>query len=388
MESNYRVRRPLCTVSSDSFPPAAPRSGRSRVWRQPQDRLQMAPSIRRCPSPRRFALVSGAGRSLPPARHSPTRTDLHIQRLILDVRDRFNWGPRKIHAFLLQQAQRDGAAPPLLPSVRTVGSILARTGRVQPAAAQAPLQRFEREQPNQLWQLDHKGPIEVQRQKITPLAVIDDHSRYCLAFACCRDRTTATAFAILWELFQEVGLPDSILCDNAFNAAGAQGPGLSWFDSRLIRLGIRPIHGRPYHPQTQGKCERWHGTAVREFIFFNARRDRRDHFEADSHRWRDIYNTLRPHQSLGDRPPIERWRPSPRPCPATLPPLLYQPGQITRIIGTDGQIYYRGYRILVSRALVGERVAVDEDASQVQVLYSTHRVRCISLQQLIKDKLL
>src|SRR6266699_2040352 len=49
---------------------------------------------------------------------SPARTDQQIERLVLDVRDRFNWGPRKIHAFLLQQAARDTLPPPQLPSVR------------------------------------------------------------------------------------------------------------------------------------------------------------------------------------------------------------------------------------------------------------------------------
>ncbi len=321
-------------------------------------------------------------------KYSPARTDQQIERLVLDVRDRFNWGPRKIHAFLLQQAARDALPPPQLPSVRTLGAILARNHRVKPPAPDAtPLQRFERQRPNQLWQVDHKGPIEVARVKVAPFTVIDDHSRYCLAFRPCDDKTMATAFAILWDLFADAGLPDELLSDNAFNATGV-GPGLSWFDARLIRLGIRPLHGRPYHPQTQGKCERLHGSAVREFIYFNARRDRRDHFEQDAERWRGVYNTLRPHEALGDRPPVERWRPAERKRPAALPQPQYQPGQITRKIGYCGEVHYRGYKILVGRGLAGERVRVDDPGHEIRVYYCDALVRALSPDQLVKDKLL
>jgi transposase InsO family protein len=326
-------------------------------------------------------------------KRSPGRTGPDVERLVLDVRDHFNWGPRKIHAFLLQQAARDAVPsppPPVLPSVRTLGSILARNGRVPAPAADAPpvVQRFERERPNQLWQVDHKGPVEVARVKVAPFTVIDDHSRYCLAFRPCDDKTMATAFAILWDLFGDAGLPDELLSDNAFNAAGAVGPGLSWFDARLVRLGVRPLHGRPYHPQTQGKCERFHGSAVREFIYFNARRDRRDHFEQDAERWRGVYNALRPHEALGDRPPVERWRPADRKRPPVLPEPHYEPGHVTRKIGDCGEVHFRGYKVLVGRGLAGERVRVEDTGGGVRVFYCHAVVRDLSPDQLVKGKLL
>ena len=75
------------------------------------------------------------------------------------------------------------------------------------------------------------------------------HSRYLLAFEPCRDVTMASAFDVLWTAFAFAGLPEQVLCDNAFSTMGTAHPaGLSWFDARLIRLGIRPSHGRPYHP--------------------------------------------------------------------------------------------------------------------------------------------
>ena len=123
---------------------------------------------------------------------------------------------------------------------------------------------FERATPNELWQLDHKGPIEVARQRIWPLSIVDDYSRYCLCFKRATDVGMLTTWELLWGLFEQYGLPDSLLCDNAFSAP----VGLSWFDARLVRLDIKPIHGRPYHPQTQGKVEGFNGTVERELLSF------------------------------------------------------------------------------------------------------------------------
>lgn len=321
-------------------------------------------------------------------RHSPGKTGDDLEQQALAVRDRYNWGPRKIRAFLLQEAERAALPVPALPSVRTFAAILTRHARIKPTPAPGPVQRFERERPNQLWQVDHKGPVEVERRKVTPFTVIDDHSRYCLSFRPCDDKTMASAFDILWDVFADAGLPEAILSDNAFNTPGIAAPGLSWFDSRLIRLGIQPAHGRPYHPQTQGKCERLHGSAVREFIFFNARRDRRDHFDQDAEHWRSIYNTRRPHEALGDRPPVERWRPSQRNRPAAVPEPAYPPGQITRKIGSCGEISFRSYRILIGRGLVGEHVRVEEHNTELRVFYCWKLVRSISPEQLVRDRLL
>jgi transposase InsO family protein len=320
--------------------------------------------------------------------HSPARTGDDVERRALAVRDEYHWGPRKIRAFLLQEAERAGAPAPQLPGVRTFAAILKRHARVEPAPALGPVQRFERERPNQLWQVDHKGAVEVERRKVTPFTVIDDHSRYCLAFRPCDDKTMAGAFGVLWDVFADAGLPEAVLSDNAFNAPGVAAPGLSWFDSRLIRLGIRPAHGRPYHPQTQGKCERLHGSAVREFIFFNARRDVRAHFDQDAERWRAVYNTLRPHEALGDRPPVERWRPSKRRRPPTLPEPAYEPGQATRKIDSCGEISFRGYRVLVGRGVAGDHVRVAEHDAELRVYYCWKLVRSLSNEQLIRDRLL
>jgi transposase InsO family protein len=311
-------------------------------------------------------------------RRSPARTAEEAERAVLEVRDRHGWGPRKIAAVLAREGR---PAPP----ARTVAAVLRRHGRVAAAdpAAAPPTQRFERPAPNELWQLDFKGPLEVERRRVTPLTVLDDHSRYLLALRPCADMTYVTAWAVLWGLFGDVGMPEQVLCDNAF-AARNTAVGLSRFDAWLIRLGIRPIHGRPYHPQTQGKVERLHGTLQRE-VWPTARRDLLSHFEADLERWRPIYNATRPHEALGDEPPSSRWRPSGRRRPDSLPAVEYPPGAEVRVVGQAGDIRWHRSRVLVGQGLAGQRVRVVDAGPQVEVYYAAHRVRCIASALLKPD---
>jgi transposase InsO family protein len=313
-----------------------------------------------------------------PAR-SPARTPDDVERAVLEARDEYGWGPRKLRAVL---KARGLPAPP----ARTIAAILRRHGRVAaaaPPAAAPPLQRFERAAPNQLWQLDFKGPIEVERRRVVPLSVVDDHSRYLLALAPCTDMTYATTQAILWDLFGDVGMPEQVLCDNSFSARNTP-VGLSAFDAWLIRLGIRPIHGRFYHPQTQGKVERFHGTLKREACA-RARHDTLEHFAADLERWRPIYNAVRPHEATGDEPPALHWRPSERARPAELPEVAYPEGSELRVVGQGGDIRWRRARVLVGSGLAGQRVRVVESGEEVEVYYGPHRVRCLAAALVAPD---
>ncbi len=164
--------------------------------------------------------------------------------------------------------------------------------------------------------------------------------------------------------------------------------GISAFDAKLVRLGITPSHGRPYHPQTQGKVERLNGSSVRELIDFNARRDCREHFETDCRTWRGVYNTLRPHEALGDQPPVTRWRPSTRPRPAILPEVVYDSGSILRTVSSTGIISFNGRRILCGRGIAQQHVQIQEHDHELIVYHATRIIRRLSTQSLRKDTVL
>lgn len=323
-----------------------------------------------------------ADRSRRPSR-SPHRTVDAVERRVLDVRTQFGWGARKIHAYLRAQGLE-------LPSVRTVHQVLRRHDRITPRsdAPPEPPQFFVRREPNELWQCDHKGPLEVERRRVHPLTILDDCSRYLFPVRACLDVGMKTAFAVLWDVFGEFGLPQNMLCDNAFGSNFTVPKTPSWFDSQLIRLGIRPIHGRPYHPQTQGKVERLNGTFERE-VWPHVRRDSVEHFELDVNRWRsEVYNLLRPHEALGDRPPLSCFRPSPRPRPERLPEIVYETGAVLRKVSAGGDVSWKGYHILAGAGLVGQWVRIEDRGSEVALFYAWKEIRTLARQQMHRQNYL
>jgi transposase InsO family protein len=306
---------------------------------------------------------------------SPAQTRSDIEQAVLQLRQQFGWGARKLHALL----RRQGLA---VPSPRTITAILHRHQQIMPRVSEPPaVQRFERAAANDLWQLDFKGPLAFQRRKLHLFSVLDDHARFALSSDLVADKTMATAWESLWRLFGEVGLPASVLCDNAFAAPGHVG--VSWFEARLIRLGVGCLHGRPYHPQTQGKIERWHGTLAAE-IFPRLPWDDPVRFAAGLRHWRTtVYNAVRPHEALGDVAPITRWRPSPRRRPDTLPRVEYAAGVRVRKVMQKGEISWRNCEILVGAGLHGEWVRVEEDAlGHVGVWYAWKQIRSVPVDQL------
>jgi len=320
--------------------------------------------------------------------HSPARTAASVEEEVLRIRDTFGWGAPKIWAHLRNQGE--ARSQRTLPSERTIGLILGRHGRVtkEPPPGLTTPQFFERSTPHELWQCDFKGPLEVERRRVYPFTVLDDHSRYLLALKVCNDVQMKTAWEVLWATFAEYGLPEQMLCDGAFAASHAGIPTVSWIEGQMIRLGIGPVHGRAYHPQTQGKVERLHGTLERE-VWPHVDRGNRQHFARQVERWRrEVYNPVRPHEALDGRPPLSRFAPSPRVRPAFLPEVSYPSGCEVRKVANGGDISWRGYRILVGAGLTGERVRVEDRDHEVAVFFSWKQIRQVPHDELVQDRLL
>src|SRR5713226_7729782 len=250
--------------------------------------------------------------------HSPRRSEPAIEQRVLVIRDQYGWGARKIKSCL----ERVGQGP-LAKS--TVHAILRRHDRVtsSPDQVSGPYQRFAQERPNQLWQMDFKGHFRLgNSERCHPLTVLDDHSRYSLCLQACRNEQTSTVQAQLTATFRRYGLPERMLMDNGSpwgnDWAHQYTPLTVW----LLRLGIAVSHSRPYHPQTQGKDERFHRSLKVEVLAQRVFADfERMQFRFDE--WRYCYNHLRPHEALAMAVPASRYQPSQRSFPEQLPPLEY-----------------------------------------------------------------
>ena len=108
-------------------------------------------------------------------RASPRRTPIEIERRVVELRRKTpDWGARKLRVKLAQQGVE-------LPAI-TIHRILLRYGLVAEQDRGRPaLKRFERDRPNELWQMDFKGvPAAWRTAGLMPLSILDDHSRYLL----------------------------------------------------------------------------------------------------------------------------------------------------------------------------------------------------------------
>jgi transposase InsO family protein len=274
------------------------------------------------------------------------------------------------------------------PARSTIHDILKRHGciDVEESLKHRKWQRFEREAPSDLWQMDFKGWPEKERgYRCEPLSIVDDYSRYAICLEACPDQRTETVQDRLTMVFRRYGMPQQMVMDNGspwgYDEDRRYTPLTTW----LMSLGIGVIHCRPYHPQTQGKVERFHRTLQLELLrgrYFANRRSVQSAFD----RWRDFYNQRRPHQSLAMKVPASRYRISSREFPNKLPAPEYNTTDFVRRVDLHGKISFRGHHYLISKGFRGHNIALrnTQRDSILDVYFYSHKVREIDLNQLTK----
>jgi len=214
-----------------------------------------------------------------------------LEAKVIELRLRYlAWDAGKLSVLL----GREGIRMPR----STVHRVLLRHGlaHAEDRHSQAP-QRFERERPNELWQMDFKGP-RGWRHPIRPLSVIDDRCRYLIALSATGSTQAAPVREQMEQAFMECGLPEGMLMDH----------GVPWWSTPVLQgIGLRWSQIR--HPQSQGKVERFHGSLMRAL-------DKRGTPRHDAQKWLDAYrwehNHIRPHEALAMQTPTSIWQPSPR----------------------------------------------------------------------------
>jgi transposase InsO family protein len=166
-----------------------------------------------------------------------------------------DWGA-PVLAWTLEQ---EGVKMPWI----TVHRILKRHGLVSEEVVRPATQRFERAQPNELWQMDFKG-MAASRPGCLPLSLLDDHSRYMVGLWALESTKGAGVRQALEQRFREVGMPQALLMDHGtpWWTPGSR-IGLTVLTVWLLKLGIGVHFCGFRHPQTQGKVERWHGSLER-----------------------------------------------------------------------------------------------------------------------------
>lgn len=310
---------------------------------------------------------------------SPHQTSPDLERLVVRLRTEHPcWGGRK-----LSRRLQDQGYPALAPS--TITRILHRHGLIEPQHSEAakPWQRFEHPSPNDLWQMDFKGTFATSEGPCYPLTILDDHSRYSLSLHVCARPNHQCVQEQMTHVFRRYGLPVRINTDNGSPWGSPTRAGqITALSIWLIRLGIRVGFSRPYHPQTNGKEERFHRSLKAEVLngrSFTSLKQVQTAFDI----WREIYNHQRPHEALELATPVTRYRVSPRIYPEWLPEIEYGPDDIVMVPTERGMFKFQGRSFKVSNSLHGLPVALRPDPladGVFQVYFSHHKLMQIDLR--------
>ena len=311
---------------------------------------------------------------------SPASTQEEVIESIRTLKEQYPyWGPRKLHCLLKAQRKERGES---VPSASTVKRVLVRLGLTSPRVVpqHEAVGRFERSHPNELWQTDFTAPFSLpDGQKLWPVPVLDDHSRFCVSLQVALSPTTEAAIQSVKAGMERYGLPKELLSDHG-SAFGVSRSALTAFTVHLWACGIEHRQGRRAHPQTQGKLERFNRTLEVECL--------RRHSYPTSEGWnacleayRLQYNTLRPHEALEDLPPEERYRPSE--CPYREPDRsLGEAGEEWehRRVDASGRIWLLQHHVPVGQAFIGWTVSARHDGEGYwTVSFRGHRLTQVYL---------
>lgn len=270
-----------------------------------------------------------------------------------------------------------------LPCARTFNNIFVRHGLIESEASQAatPYQRFEKAIPNEMWQADFKGHFRMEDgYRCHPLNIIDDCSRFNLCIEALTNETFDAVKPVMERLFKEYGLPFSFLCDNGNPWGTTQSLGFSRFEVWLMELGILTLHGKPLHPQTQGKEERFNRSFTRECLKGKVFADK-NHAQSCFDEYRAFYNEVRPHFALDLEVPSSRYKPSSRQMPQVIEDWEYSSEYQLCKVKDSGYFNYKGQGFFLSEAFAGKYIAVREShlPGQITLVFRKFKIGRIDL---------
>lgn len=287
------------------------------------------------------------------------KTPSDIEKLILDYRKSHPAiGAVKIRRILQNKGYEN------IPSSSTVNAILKRNGCITAEASRAatPSKRFVKDFPNDMWQADFKGNFLLENQsRCYPLNVIDDHSRMCLCSQALASEGYEAVLPVFLNLFEEYGLPLSLLCDNGNPWGTSHKGGFTSFEVYLMELGILVLHGRVCHPQTQGKEESFNRSMTKELLRFHNFNDLND-AQMYFNDYRNFYNYERPHHSLELDVPSQHYYKSNRKMPSKIYDWDYPNEYKPRKVSAKGYLYCAGTQYYFSEGFANKTVAIRESS--------------------------
>lgn len=309
---------------------------------------------------------------------NPRATDDAVVQRIIELREALTSRGTDAGAHTIRwHLQQEGVDPP--PAASTIHRILSNNGYITPQPQKRPRSswiRFEADQPNETWQMDYSDWSIAGHRRVSILTILDDHSRYVLYCKAFSNATVGNVIASFIHAAETNGYPQSTLTDNgrAFTTSGDRtNPSRNGFEQLLVDLGIQQKNGKPYHPQTQGKVERFHQTLKLALAALPTATSI-EGLNNDIDEIIDYYNRIRPHKALGQATPLEAYTALPK----AAPPLIKTTHDFrlrTDKVGSNGKatLRWRGQlrRLYIGRRWGGEPITMVIVDNKVDIKITT-----------------
>lgn len=226
-------------------------------------------------------------------------------------------------------------------------------------------QRFERPQPQELWQMDIMTFAIRGLYRVYLITALDDHSRFVVNWGLFREQTAANVLEVLKGAFVRFGLPKEILTDRGAQFTAWRG--VAAFEQLLGELGVYHTKARPHHPQTCGKLESFHRNLQRELIDVEIFRS----FEEAVQRIGDYvehYNYVRCHQGIDGFTPADRFFGVAQAVEQELKRRRETKATVGIHVGRPPLLYLVG-------KLAGQELRIQEEGGRVQVFLQERLVK-------------
>ncbi len=302
-------------------------------------------------------------RSRAPLNHPQEVSAAIAERCLAVRRVHPTWGPVKVRAWLERRAPEIA-----WPAASTIAALFDREGltvkrrlRRRSPPSSAPFAHCGGA--NDVWCIDFKGWfLTGDGTHCEPLTLSDAHSRYLLRCQALGRTDDDHAWPVVDAAFREFGLPKALRSDNGPPFASRGVGGLSKLSVKVIKAGVVPERIAPGKPQQNGRLERLHLTLLQDTANPPARslRQQLERFQ----RFQRLYNEERPHEALGNDTPAEHYAVSARAWDGVLREPEYGGEHAVRRVRHNGEIKWHGDTIYIGSALIGEPIALLEDADR------------------------
>lgn len=252
------------------------------------------------------------------------------------------------------------------------------------------VERFEAQEPNDLWQIDIMGKTCFPLiGDLYLICSIDDHSRFIPYGQWFYRKFAINLYQVMYKSFVKYGLPEAILSDREGHFRASQPEGEANYQWYTKKLGIRPHYAQK--ARTKGKIERLFRFIQRDFVMENPKLTSVEDVDEAFKQWLEQYNFSHEHEGINLQCPADLYTPSLRKLTPDELEFILVHEEPRKVLKTAAISYYEHF-YRVPEAYINRRVWTKLKGSTLIIecggeVIARHKIREERYQDVPKNRL-